>query len=326
MHDSRTAVPRRVENRPTRSGISSVTSNPGGEVHERSISVRAPPPPASVRWRARRGRIWHTPSSGSGKTVRRPRDAEHVGHRRVSAGHVEVADEAQRHRQVVYRRAASNWFRNHIRCWASDNGMYAGRGCGQQRGPRAVALVLIRPMRERGHGRRLEDRPHRQSCPSLSRGGPRHGSPSASSHRVRRSCRPRRPGRPEHVREDFCHDRLRPEWTESERPWPRRPEQATPCDPACPTGSTEGIQCDDRSRHHVIGNQPAHRYLQGGGVDDSPATAGITYPTSRSPTSASDRTIATACPTDDCASSAVSTSPSSIRNPRNFTWKSTRPT
>src|SRR5580658_10528539 len=57
----------------------------------------------------------------------------------------------------------------------------------------------------------------------------------------------------------------------------------------------------------------------------SAPVAGTTYPTSRRSPGRSSRTITAACRTDASAARTASISPSSIRNPRTFTWSSARP-
>ncbi len=83
---------------------------------------------------------------------------------------------------------------------------------------------------------------------------------------------------------------------------PAPPPPTAPCTPAArppATAAPRGIRRRHRAGHHVA---------------DQPLIPGV-----------SSRTTTAACPTDGCAASAASTSPSSTRNPRTFTWSSVRP-
>ena len=69
----------------------------------------------------------------------------------------------------------------------------------------------------------------------------------------------------------------------------------------------------------------AFRCSRSAPADTASPSATTTYPTSRRSPGTSSRTSTTASRTAGCSASRASISPSSMRNPRTFTWKSVRP-
>ncbi len=105
----------------------------------------------------------------------------------------------------------------------------------------------------------------------------------------------------------------------------RTPGRAAPAGPASRSaisGSASSTTTADGTMYP--GSARPHASRSPAGSSTAPA-AGTTYPASRRSPGWSSRTATAACATPGRPASTASTSPSSIRNPRTFTWSSARP-
>ncbi len=275
-------------------------------------------PPVTIRW-------YGTPDS-SPKTVRR------LSCRPTTSAR--AARRAARSTRPVSRSASgtlyvgdgpSKRYRNHRRRWAADRGTCSGRGRGVSAGrgrPAAGSDPAIRAANPATVGASKRSRiPASTPSSSRTRATTRAASSECPPRSKKTSSTPTE-GTPRHSAKIAQRASSRA----SRGPW---------ADVVVVSGS--GNASRSSFPLAVKGNWSIATYADGAMYSGScPAAyartaprsspAGVTYATRRLSPGLSSRSTTAACDTSGCLPTADSTSPSSIRKPRSFTWWSTRAT